>query len=98
MRYSLKNEGALRYGIAERFSLMEVVDAERGVFCIYVSVPPSHKRFYFLLGHEIGHLLHPDAVDDAAEERFCSAFAGQLCEQENRPFEAKWENRKWVRE
>jgi hypothetical protein len=41
-------------------------------------------------------LLHPAIIADAAEERFCNEFSRQLCEQEERPWSAKWENRKWV--
>lgn len=96
LRQSVKTAAAAGYDIAKNFSLNETVDAERGLFCIYIGVPPEHERFYYLLGHEIGHLLHPTRVDTASEERFCNEFSRQLCEQESRPFNAQWETRKWV--
>ncbi len=97
LRYTLKNDDAAHYRVATRFSKLELVDRERGVFCIYLAVPPSHKRFYYLLGHEIGHLLRPEIIESAEEERFCNEFSRQLCAQENRPWRARWETRKWVR-
>lgn len=97
LRHSVKSPAASGYAIRENFSLTESVDPDRGLFCIYLSVPPNHPRFYYLLGHEIGHLLHPSVIDDPDQERFCNAFSQQLCEQENKPWNAAWENRRWVR-
>lgn len=97
LRQTVKSESAAGYHIAEHFSLLEIVDAECGIFCIYIGVPPEHERFYYLLGHEIGHLLHPQQIGVAEAERFCNTFSGQLCAQENRPFSEKWETRDWVR-
>lgn len=96
LRFSKKTETAKNYRIGQYFSRKEIVDAEKGVFCIYVGVPPSHERFYYLLGHEIGHLLHPRRVDDSEMERFCNEFSRRLCEKENKKFNPSWENRKWV--
>lgn len=96
MRYSEKTEAAREYRISEHFSLTETVDAEKGIFCIYLSVPPGHEKFDYLLGHEIAHLKHPDRIDDPEMERFCNEFSRRLCEKENRPFDPRWENRKWV--
>ena len=97
IRQSIKREGASRYRAATGFSKTEVVDPERGVFCIYLEVDSSHERFYYLLGHEIGHLLRPYLIGVAKEERFCNEFSRRLCRQQNRPWEDSWENRQWVR-
>jgi hypothetical protein len=97
LRHSVKNEASSRYRVSTGFTKMEVADRQRGVFCIYLAVPPSHERFYYLLGHEIGHLLRPDRVGSAEEERFCNEFSRKLCAQENRPWSDKWETRDWVR-
>ena len=96
LRCSEKTDAASAYDISENFSLTEIVDAERGLLCIYVGVPPTHKKFYYLLAHEIGHLLRPTIIDSAEEERFCNEFSRQLCEQQSRPWSAKWETRRWV--
>lgn len=96
LRYSQKSETARAYLIDENFSRTEIVDAAEGVFCIYIGVPPDHDRFYYLLGHEIGHLQYPRRVDDPKMEQFCNEFSGELCEKESRPFDSRWENRKWV--
>lgn len=81
LRYSKKNGNGFRYAIVEGFSLTEIVDAEAGIFAIYISVPPSHREFYLLLAHEIGHLKKPSLVDDWAMEGFCMLFSKYLCGQ-----------------
>lgn len=98
LRHTVKNDAATDYRVSTGFSKTELVDRERGVFCIYLAVPPSHERFYYLLGHEIGHLLRPKIVGSADEERFCNEFSRQLCAQENRPWSERWETRHWVLE
>lgn len=96
LRQTAKTEASAHYRAATDFSKMELVDRERGIFCIYLATAPDHERFYYLLGHEIGHLLRPEIVGSAAEERFCNEFSRLLCAQENRPWSAKWETRDWV--
>lgn len=96
LRHTARNEESARYQVATGFSKMELVDRERGLFCIYLATTPDHERFYYLLGHEIGHLLRPEIVGSAAEERFCNEFSRLLCAQENRPWSAEWETRDWV--
>ncbi len=96
IRESKKSDNAQNYQLAENFSLLEIVDETNETFCIYIGVKPTDERFYFLLAHEIGHLLHPTKINSAAEEHFCNEFARRICEQENKPFDEKWENRKWV--
>lgn len=96
LRYSKKTSSTHSYRIGEYFSRTEIVDAEQGIFCIYVGVPPGHERFYYLLGHEIAHLKHPSRIDDSEMERFCNEFSRRLCEKEGRLFDSRWENRKWV--
>jgi len=81
LRHSKKNGNGYRYAIVEGFSLTEIVDAEAGIFAIYISVPPSHREFYLLLAHEIGHLKQPSLVDDWAMEGFCMLFSKYLCGQ-----------------
>jgi hypothetical protein len=98
LRYSMKSPAARAYRIGEYFSRTEIIDADNGIFCIYLSVPPGHERFYYLLGHEIAHLLHPMRIDDPEMERFCNEFSRRLCEKENRLFDARWETRDWVRQ
>ena len=97
LRLTARSEQSTHYRVATDFSKTEIVDRERGVFCIYLAALPTHERFYYLLGHEIGHLLRPEIVGSAAEERFCNEFSRQLCARENRPWSAKWETRDWVR-
>jgi len=96
LRYSRKSPSARAYRIGEYFSRTELVDATNGIFCIYLSVPPGHERFYYLLGHEIAHLQHPTRMDDSKMERFCNEFSRRLCEKEGRLFDSRWENRDWV--
>jgi hypothetical protein len=81
LRHSKKNGNGFRYAIVEGFSLTEIVDAEAGIFAIYISVPPNHREFYLLLAHEIGHLKQPSLVDDWAMEGFCMLFSKYLCGQ-----------------
>ena len=96
LRYSKKDSSAHSYRIAEYFSRTELVDSNKGVFCIYIGVPPDREQFYYLLGHEIAHLQHPTRIDDPEMERFCNEFSRRLCEKEGRLFNSRWENRKWV--
>lgn len=79
LRYSGKNELGREYRIAEHFSRTEVVDAEAGIFTIYIAVPPDDPEFYPLLAHEIGHLKYPLRVDDWEMEGFCMVFSEELC-------------------
>ena len=51
----------------------------RGVFAIYISVPPTHADFYPLLAHEIGHLKQPSLKDNWEMEGFCMMFSEALC-------------------
>ncbi len=97
LRHTVKNDESAHFRVATGFSKTEVIDRKRGVFCIYLAAAPTHERFYYLLGHEIGHLLRPDIVGSAAEERFCNEFSRLLCAQKNRPWSDKWETRDWVR-
>ncbi|MBT4758420.1 MAG: hypothetical protein HOO08_08540 [Opitutae bacterium] len=89
---SKKNERGHRYAIAEGFSLTEIVDAEAGIFAIYISVPPSHREFYPLLAHEIGHLKQPSLIDDWAMEGFCMLFSEDLCDQQGQDWSI-WKRR-----
>lgn len=82
LRHSKKNGNGYHYAIAEGFSLTEIVDAEAGIFAIYISVPPSHREFYPLLAHEIGHLKHPSLIEDWEMEGFCMLFSEDLCGQQ----------------
>jgi hypothetical protein len=79
LRHSRKNERGEAYQLAEGFSRTEIVDAQTGVFAIYLSVRPEHPEFYPLLAHEIGHLKQPSRIDDWAMEGFCMVFSEQLC-------------------
>lgn len=92
LRHSKKNDKGRRYAIAEGFSLTEIVDAQAGVFAIYISVPPSHQEFYPLLAHEIGHLQQPSLADDWEMEGFCMVFSGDLCRQQGKDWSI-WERR-----
>lgn len=89
---SKKNGRGHRYAIAEGFSLTEIVDAEAGIFEIYISVPPSHREFYPLLAHEIGHLKQPSLIDDWAMEGFCMLFSEDLCGQQGQDWSI-WKRR-----
>ena len=88
VRLSSKNADGQTYRIAEGFSLTEVVDAEAGIFAIYVLAPPDHAEFYPLLAHEIGHLKQPSLVDDWDMEGFCMVFSEELCHQESKDWSA----------
>ena len=79
LRYSETNASGKAYKVAEHFSLTEVVDAEAGVFAIYISVPVNDDEFYPLLAHEIGHLKQPSLQDDWEMEGFCMVFSEKLC-------------------
>jgi hypothetical protein len=79
LRQSRKNASGQPYAIAEGFSLTEIVDAEAGIFAIYISVPPQHPEFYPLLAHEIGHLKQPSLLNDWGMEGFCMIFSEDLC-------------------
>ncbi|MGZ0654344.1 hypothetical protein ACWPKO_18070 [Coraliomargarita sp. W4R53] len=79
LRYSETNTFGKAYKVAEHFSLTEVVDAEAGVFAIYIAVPVNDDEFYPLLAHEIGHLQQPSLRDDWGMEGFCMVFSEKLC-------------------
>lgn len=79
LRHSQTNQQGSRYQVAEHFSLTEIVDAQAGIFTIYIAVPPEHEEFYPLLAHEIGHLKQPSLKDDWPMEGFCMVFSEQLC-------------------
>jgi hypothetical protein len=79
LRHSRKNAVGKGYAIAEGFSLTEIVDAQAGIFAIYISVTPQAREFYPLLAHEIGHLKQPSLVDDWPMEGFCTVFSEVLC-------------------
>lgn len=79
LRHSSKNDLGRKYRIAEHFSRTEIVDAEAGVFAIYIAVPVKDSEFYPLLAHEIGHLKEPMRVDDWEMEGFCMFFSEKLC-------------------
>jgi len=98
LRQSIKTAAAARYAIAEHFSLTETIDGEAGIFCIYIAVAPTHPKFYYLLGHEIGHLRRPSLINDADEEQFCNEFSRQLCQDYGYAWRADWETRAWVRQ
>lgn len=89
---SRKNAAGSAYRIAEGFSLTEIVDADAGVFAIYIAVPPDHEVFYPLLAHEIGHLKQPSLVDDWEMEGFCMVFSRELCLRQNKDWTI-WERR-----
>ena len=96
LRHSVKSPAGAPYAIRESFSLTEQINPDQGLFCIYLSVPPTHKRFYYLLGHEIAHLLNPTIINNPHEEQFCNEFSQYLCGQENKPWNETWETRPWV--
>jgi len=79
LRYSDTNALGKTYKVAEHFSLTEIVDAQAGIFAIYIAVPPEHAEFYPLLAHEIGHLRQPSLKDDWPMEGFCMVFSEKLC-------------------
>lgn len=79
LRYAVKNEVGRSYKVREHFSLTEIVDAEKGVFAIYIAVPPNDPEFYPLLAHEIGHLKRPSLEDDWEMEGWCTVFSEKLC-------------------
>ncbi len=92
VRQSKKNDIGKAYRISEGFSLTEIIDAETGIFAIYISVPPNHVEFYPLLAHEIGHLKQPSLVDNWEMEGFCMVFSGKLCRQQNKDW-SPWKKR-----
>lgn len=79
LRRSEPNSLGEKYRIASHFSLTEIVDADAGVFAIYIAVPESDLEFYPLLAHEIGHLKQPSLRDDWEMEGFCMVFSEALC-------------------
>ena len=53
---------------------------------------PSHREFYPLLAHEIGHLKQPSLIDDSAMEGFCMLFSEDLCGQQGQDWSI-WKRR-----
>jgi hypothetical protein len=92
LRQSKRNTEGCCYAIAEAFSLTEIVDAQAGVFTIYIAVPPGHPEFYLLLAHEIGHLQQPSRTDDWEMEGFCMVFSEDFCRQQGKDWRV-WEQR-----
>ena len=79
LRRSEPNGLGQQFRIAQHFSLTEIVDAEKGIFAIYIAVPPEDEEFYPLLAHELGHLKRPSLKDDWDMEGFCMVFSEELC-------------------
>jgi hypothetical protein len=80
LRYSRKRAEWRHLGVAEDFSLMEMVSgAEHGV--IYLGVNGEDDRVWFLLAHEVVHLLNP-ALRDWMMEGVASWFAVAFCEEQ----------------
>lgn len=79
LRHAEKNEIGRGYKVREHFSLTEIVDAQQGIFAIYIAVPPSDPEFYPFLAHEIGHLKRPSVEDDWDMEGWCTVFSEKLC-------------------
>ncbi len=84
LRYSRTNVKGRGYEVAQHFSLTEIVNAQAGVFAIYIAVPPGDEEFYPLLAHEIGHLKQPSLKEDWAMEGFCMVFSEELCAREGK--------------
>jgi len=80
LRYSRKRAEWRHLGVAEDFSLMEMVaGAEHGV--IYLGVNGRDDRVWFLLAHEVVHLLNP-VLRDWMMEGVASWFAVAFCEEQ----------------
>jgi len=62
------------------FQLCETVDAERGIYCIYLSRKPGEYAFHGQLAHEVFHLLRPRAMD-AYIEGLATVFAERFLRQ-----------------
>ena len=92
VRHSKRNEVGRGYNIAEGFSLTEIVDAEAGVFVIYISVTPMHAEFYPLLAHEIYHLKQPSLENDWEMEGLCMLFSETFCREQGKDW-SLWEQR-----
>lgn len=75
---SQKNKTYRHLLIQEDFSLTEVIDNNNGHIAIYIGVDPDHPDYYFLLGHEVFHILNP-YVKDWYMEGLASVFSEQIC-------------------
>lgn len=78
LRRSRRTEAALRYRIAEDFSLTECIDPTNGVFVVYIGVDPDHSNYHALLAHESVHLLNP-YITDWYMEGIATVFSEQYC-------------------
>ena len=67
--------------IAEDFSLTELVPGSEGDFVIYLGVDENSEKIWFLLAHEVIHLLNP-FIQDWYMEGLASYFAIEFCKQE----------------
>jgi hypothetical protein len=79
LRRSRKAPEALRFRLAEDFSLTQCVDPTNGIFVIYIGVDPDDRNYHALLGHECAHLLNP-YITDWYMEGIATVFSEQACE------------------
>lgn len=75
----------------EPFQLTELVDADRGEFCIYLSRRPGQSAFYGQFAHEVAHLLNA-RVYDCYVEGLNTVFAERFLNESGRA--SAWEP--WV--
>ena len=79
LRRSRKRPAWRHLRIAEDFSLMERVPDMLGDVVIYLGVDADSDEVWFLLAHEVVHVLNP-AVKDWYMEGLASYFAIMFCE------------------
>lgn len=80
LRYARARAEWRHLGVAEHFSLMELVSEEAGHGVIYLGVNGADEEGWFLLAHEVVHLLNP-ALRDWMMEGLASWFAVRFCEE-----------------
>lgn len=80
LRRSRKRPAWRHLRIAEDFSLMERVPDTSGDVVIYLGVDADSDEVWFLLAHEVVHVLNP-AVKDWYMEGLASYFAITFCEE-----------------
>ncbi len=88
-RRSRKTEAASRYRIAEDFSLTQCVDAEAGVFAVYIGEDADGKNYYPLIAHEAAHFMNAQIMDWYIEG-LATLFSEEMCAAGGKPW-GTWE-------
>lgn len=76
--------------IEENFSLVEVNEKKIDEINIYIGVDVGHHNYYFLLAHEVYHLINPN-IKDWYMEGLATLFAKDYCLSKNLLHE-NWDN------